>query len=237
LAYHGPIRPELLTEARLYPNVSAESVGAQADVVAQVGWTARHAWRSLTRDPRVYSLLVPAADAVVLAVGGMDYLPTALPTHLREGLGFLRPPAVRRSVRRVYLAAQPRVSRLSRGRFRAMPQRLTDGYLTECVTALRAVRPGVPIIGILPPRHRAAAFGFELRGHPGAWRAAHAWGLKLDVPMADLAAAVQPHLDAGRSNPDGLHFSWESHRDVGLEIARVLQSCPGWPPIRSGADV
>ncbi len=228
LAYHGPARPELLTEPRLFPNVLADELGAEADVVAQVGWTARHVWRSLTRDPRVYSLLVPAADAVVLAVGGMDYLPTALPTHLREGIAFLRPRPVRRGVRRAYLAAQPRVARWTRGRVRAMPQRLTDGYLTNCVSALRSVRPGLPIIGILPPRHRAAAFGGELRGHEAAWLAARAWGAEHDVPMADLAPVVQPHLDAGRANPDGLHFGWESHRDVGLELARVLRTCPGW---------
>lgn len=69
LAFHRPSRPEVLTEARLFPNVMAEALGAESDIVAQVGWTARHVWLSLTRDPRVYSFLVPAADAVVLAVG------------------------------------------------------------------------------------------------------------------------------------------------------------------------
>lgn len=230
LAYHGPSRPELLTEPRLFPNVTAQALGAQADIVAQVGWTGRHVWRALTRDPRVYSFLVPAADAVVLAVGGMDYLPTALPTHIREGIGFLRPRPIRRAVRRLYLAGQPRLARWTHGRIRAMPQALTDGYLARCVTALRTVRPGVPIVGILPPPHRAAAFGYELRGHPRAWAAAKAWGADHDVPMADLAAVVGPHLAAGRANPDGLHFGWESHRDVGMELARVLTSCRGWPP-------
>ncbi len=230
LAYHGPSRPELLSEPRLFPNVTAQTLGAQADIVAQVGWTARHVWRALTRDPRVYSFLVPAADAVVLAVGGMDYLPTALPTHLREGIGYLRPRRLRRGLRRGYLAAQPRLARWTHGRIRAMPQALTDGYLTKCVTVLRAVRPGVPIVGVLPPPHRAAAFGYEVRGHARACAAAKAWASRHEIPMADLAAVVWPHLAAGRANPDGLHFGWEAHRDVGLEIARVLASCPNWPP-------
>jgi len=229
LAFHGPVRPELLTEPRLYPNVMAQALGAESDVVAQVGWTARHIWRSLTRDPRVYSLLVPSADAVVLAVGGMDYLPGAVPTHLREGIGFLRPDWVRRGVRRAFLASQPRAARWTGGRLRALPQTLTDRYLTDCVAALRAVRPGLPIVGIVPPPHRAAAFGFELRGHPRACSAARAWGAEHDVPLTDLAAVVGPHLAAGRANPDGLHFGWESHRDVGLELARVLRSCADWP--------
>jgi len=236
LAYHGPTQPELLTEPRLFPNVMARALGAEADIVAQVGWTARHAWRSLTRDPRVYSLLVPTADAAVLAIGGMDYLPTALPTHLREGIGLLRPRWIRRAARRTYLAAQPRVAWLTGGRLRAMPQRLTDGYLTNCVAALRAVRPGLPIIGTLPPPHRAGAFASELRGHGRGWKAARTWGAEHDVPMADLAAVVRPHLTAGRANPDGLHFGWESHRDVGLELARVLQSCVGWPPVPSTGE-
>lgn len=230
LAYHGPSRPELLTEARLFPNVMAATLGAEADVVAQVGWTARHAWLSLTRDPRVYSFLVPTADAVVLAVGGMDYLPTAQPTHLREGIAYLRPRPLRRGVRRAYLAAQPGVARLTHGRIRAMPQALTDGYLAQCVTALRTVRPGMPIVGILPPPHRGMAFGREIRGHQRALAAARKWGTVHAVPKADLAAVVRPHLAAGRANPDGLHFGWESHRDVGLELARVLLACPGWPP-------
>lgn len=235
LAFHGPVRPELLTDARIFPNVMAQALGAEVDVVAQVGWTARHAWHSLTRDPRVYSCLVPCADAVVLAVGGMDYLPTALPTHLREGIGLLRPAFLRWGVRRAYLASQPRVARWTGGRLRSMPQPLTDRYLANCVSALRALRPGLPIIGIVPPPHRAAAFGFELRGHARACRAARSWGVEHEVPLADLASAVGPHLAAGRANPDGLHFGWESHRDVGLELARVLRTCADWS--RSAGEV
>lgn len=161
LAFHGPVRPELLTDPRIYPNVMAQALGVEADVVAQVGWTARHVWRSLTRDPRVYSFLVPAADAVVVAVGGMDYLPTALPTHLREGIGFLRPAWVRRGVRRAYLAGQPRAARWTRGRLRSLPQPLTDRYLANCVSALRVLRPGLPIIA--DPAAAAPGRGVRLR--------------------------------------------------------------------------
>ena len=162
-------------------------------------------------------------------VGGMDYLPTALPTHLREGIGFLRPTLLRRGVRRAYLASQPSVARWTGGRLRSMPQALTDRYLADCVAALRALRPGLPIVGILPPPHRSAAFGFEVRGHARACSAALAWGAEHDVPLADLASAVGPHLAARRANPDGLHFGWESHHDVGLELARVLRTCRQWP--------
>src|SRR5205085_1356183 len=91
LAFHGPERGELLTEPRIWPNVLARALPGAVDVVARRGWTARDAWWALTRDPQVYSVLLPRADVVVLAVGGMDYLPALLPTYLREGIPYLRP--------------------------------------------------------------------------------------------------------------------------------------------------
>lgn len=228
LSFHGPAGSELLSDPRIYPNVAAAELGAEADILAQVGWTSRHAWRSLTRDPRVYSFLVPTADAVLLAVGGMDYLPSALPTYWREGIAYLRPPPLRRLVRRGYLAAQPRFARATRGRLRAIPQSMTDAYLTRCVTALRAVRPGIPVLGIVPPPHRAASYALEPTGHPRAAAAARTCAERSDVPLVDVSAAVAPHLAAGRANPDGMHFGWEAHRDVGLAVAEAMRRTAGW---------
>src|SRR4051812_43190966 len=107
LAFHGPRQPELLTHSALYPNVLARELGAEVDVVARLGWTARDAWWALTRDPAVYSVLLPRADAVVLGVGGMDQLPASLPTYLREGISYLRPGWVRRPVRSAFHHIHP----------------------------------------------------------------------------------------------------------------------------------
>jgi hypothetical protein len=236
LAFHGPERAELLTHPGLYPNVLAAQLSgpgrrARVEVVARLGWTARDAWEALTRDPRVYSLLLPAADAVVLAVGGMDYLPAIIPSHLREGIRYLRPDGVRRAVRRLYLAAQPRGARLTNGRWRTLPQALTDDYLTKCVTGVRTFRPGVPVIGIVPPPHAAPSYGRVTAGHPPAVAAAHAWGRRMGVPMVDLPAIVTPYLRAGRLNADGMHWPWECHREVGQALAKAvdnaLPQCPG----------
>src|SRR4051812_10845794 len=80
LAFYGPAKGELSTHPKLYPNVMAASLASEAtvhaDLVARTGWTARDAWWALTRDPHVYSVLLPRASAVVLAVGNMDYMPT-----------------------------------------------------------------------------------------------------------------------------------------------------------------
>jgi len=232
LAFHGPQRPELLTHPGLYPNTMARALGddVRATVVARLGWTARHAWEALTRDPHVYSVLLPRADAVVLAVGGMDYLPAILPTHLREGIRYLRPPAVRRAARAAFRAAQPHGARLTRGRWRTLPQRVTDQHLSWCVTGIRTFRPGVPVLGVLPPPHAAPSYGLVTAGHPRAVAAARRWGQRQGVPMVDLPGIVAPYLAAGRVNPDGLHWAWECHAEVGEALAEAVDDSPGWPP-------
>jgi diglucosylglycerate octanoyltransferase len=242
LAFHGPERGELLTHPGLFPNVAAAALTeagcgpVRAEIVARRGWTARDAWEALTRDPRVYSFLLPDADGVLLAVGGMDYLPAVLPTHLREGIRYLRPPVVRRAARRAYLAAQPLGARLTRGRWRSLPQRLTDGYLSRCVYGIRYYHPGTPIFGVLPPPHSAPLYGRVIDGHGAAVDAARRWGQREGVPMVDLPAAVWPHLTAGEGNPDGMHWGWAGHTAAGIAIADVVRAHPDWPRRRRDAQ-
>ncbi|HEY6744475.1 MAG TPA: diglucosylglycerate octanoyltransferase [Mycobacteriales bacterium] len=224
LAFHGPERGELATHSGLFGNVAAAELGTTLDLVARRGWTARDAWWALTRDPHVYSVLLPRADAVLLAVGGMDYLPAVLPTYLREGIAYLRPPALRRAARTAYRAAQPVGARLTGGRWRTLPQRLTDHYLSLCAYGIRYYHPGVPVLGILPPPHRAPLYGGVTAGHGPAVAAARAWGRREDVPMIDVSAVVGRHLPRGRCSPDGIHWSWECHADVGREVAAAVRS-------------
>ncbi len=223
LAFHGPERGELTTHPGLYGNVAAAALGTTLDLVARRGWTARDAWWALTKDPLVYSVLLPRAEAVLLAVGGMDYLPAVLPTYLREGIPYLRPPALRRAARSAYRAVQPVGSRLTCGRWRTLPQPLTDAYLTRCVGGIRYFHPGVPVLGILPPPHTAAFYGRVTTGHLPALAAARAWGAREGVTMVDVASIVARHLAAGGLNPDGMHWGWECHAEVGQAVATAVR--------------
>lgn len=228
LTFYGPDGGELVTETRLFPHVAATLLSTvdravSAKVVARIGWTARDAWWALTRDPQVYSVLLPRADAVVLAVGNMDYLPSTVPSWLREGIRYLRPAELRRTVRGAYRALQPWAARITP--FRALPQHLTDNYLSRCVRGIRYFHPGMLVIGVLPPPHRAPSYGFHARGHGEAVAAARSWGRRENVPMVDLPACVTENLLAGRANPDGMHFGWESHAAVGAAIAGVVGEC------------
>jgi hypothetical protein len=221
LAFHGPQQPELLTHPGLYPNVLGAALDAEVDVVARLGWTARDAWWALTKDPHVYSILLPRADAVVLGVGGMDSLPASLPTYLREGLAYLRPGAVRRAARLLYHRAHPTVVRLLRGRMRVLPQPATDAFLSRCVQGIRLLRPGVPVVAMTPAPWDAPYYPVN-SGHAAARMAALAWAQRECVPILDVEDIVAPSLRDGSANPDGMHWSWEVHRQIGQGLAELI---------------
>lgn len=230
LAFHGPSQAELLTHPGLFPNVLARLLDAEVDTIARLGWTARDAWWAVTRDPYVYSVLLPRADVVVLAVGGMDHLPASLPTYLRNGLDHIRPGGLRRRVKKAYHLANPYVVRATGGRMRALPQRVTLHYLDRIVDAIRAVHPGTAVVGIVPPPFDAEYYGHVTRTHAPAVAAHRRWGREKGVPLADLHLVVQPHLDAGDMNPDGMHWSWSCHEEVAKALAEAIRTNRTFPP-------
>jgi diglucosylglycerate octanoyltransferase len=221
LSFHGPSGPCAADEQRLWPNVAAAAIGATADLVAGFGWTARDLWWSLIGDPRVWADL-RRADAVVIAVGSMDPLPSPLPTYLRTGLRYLRPPWLRRAIRGAYRAAQPRLAVALRGRPVALPKKLTVHYLDKSVYALRVLRPRLPIVAVLPSVHRAPSYGGVYAERDATAAAIAEWGDRAGVPLLDLAAVVADHVLGGRGNPDGMHWGWEGHADVGKAMAAMI---------------
>lgn len=227
LAFHGPGLGELTTEPRLWPNVLADAITAEgrpstATIFGRRGWTARDVWFALTRDPYVYSVLLPRADTVVLAVGGMDYLPAILPSHLREGIRLLRPKLVRTAASAAFRRLQPVGSRVLNGRWRNLPQGLTDHYLTRCVLGIRHFHPDARVVGVTPPPHAAPGYGLVTAGHQRAVRATLAWAEQVDVELLRLDEWVAPHIGSPGMNVDGIHWSWDCHREVGKRAAVLL---------------
>ncbi len=222
LCFHGPVGPLAADDPRLWPSVAASSLGGVSELIAGFGWTARDAWWAVTGDPRFWAALA-RADVLVLAVGGMDTLPSPLPTYLREGLRFLRPDGLRRRVRAAYLAAQPYLSRLLDGRPVALPPRLTERYLGDCVRAVRALRPGLLVVGFVPPVHRAAVYGYVHTGRAAGEAAVRRWAARHDVPRLDVPARTGDHVRGGHGNPDGIHWGFEAHRAVGQALADMVR--------------
>jgi hypothetical protein len=226
LAFHGPADPMPSDDPRLWPNVAAAELGGRARMFAGFGWTARDAFWSLTGDPNVWTVL-PEMDVLVLAVGSMDTLPSPLPSYLRGGLRYLRPDRLRRWARKRYLGALPWLARATGGRPVALPPHLTVRYLDECVAAVRALRPDFPIVAILPPTHRAPAYGNVHTGYAPAHAAIKAWGERTGIPLVDLYELTAEHVRSGQGNPDGMHWGWAGHAAVGHAMAERIRKLLG----------
>ncbi|HEX7353240.1 MAG TPA: SGNH/GDSL hydrolase family protein [Mycobacteriales bacterium] len=219
LAFHGPERAEPIDDPRLWPNLMGVRLGVEVEVFARQGWTAREAWWALSRDPRIWPLL-PKAEAVLLATGGMDKLPTALPSYLRSGLSYLPTEKSRRLARRAYLAVNPVAIRLVGGPFRTLGQRQTDAYHSRCVAALRALRPDLPVAGVVVHDWSSPYYPSN-HTHAAAVAATVAWAARERIPLADWATAVAPFAPHGL-NPDGMHLGWAAHAAVAEATAEVL---------------
>ena len=177
----------------------------------------------MTKDPNVWGVLLPRADALVLGVGQMDHLPAAVPTWLRDSIPYVRPGTLRRRVRGVYNSATPYVIRATGGRLRQLPQAATDHYLARIVAGVRAYRPGIPVVLLGPSPHAAASYPSH-RQHAPAVAAARRWAVVHDAGFVDLDPIVGPTLAAGTGNPDGMHWAWEAHAGIGEALATELRS-------------
>lgn len=224
LAFHGPTRAEPPDHPALFPSVCAAELGpdVRVDLVARMGWTARDGWWSLTRDPVVWGTYLPRASAVILAQGGFDQLPAALPTWLRDSIPYLRPGGVRRRVRSAYLASAPGVIRVTGGRLQQLPPTATSHYMGRILMGIRTLRPDLPFVRLLPSPWRSPLYPVQ-RPHAEAVAEARRWCLSVDVPAVDCDACV----DTTTNNPDGLHWGWDSHARVGTATAAALRTA-GW---------
>ncbi|NMN94593.1 diglucosylglycerate octanoyltransferase [Antrihabitans stalactiti] len=219
LAYYGPKGGLPSDHPEIWPNLVAAELGWDLVLVARIGWTCRDAYWALIQDPTVWAS-VPKAGAVIFATGGMDSLPSPLPTALREQIRYIRPPLVRRYVRSGYQWLQPRLSKL--GRPVALPPRLTVEYLEKSRAALAYLRPELPFIASLPAVHDCEAYGRVHAGREPAVRATTKWGAEHDVPIVDLSV-VADNIFSSEANPDGIHWGWEAHRRVAAAMIGALR--------------
>ena len=112
-------------DPRIWPNLVAAQLGWDVELIGRIGWTCRDVWWAATQDPRAWAAL-PRAGAVIFATGGMDSLPSPLPTALRELIRYVRPSWLRRWVRDGYCWVQPRLSPVARS---ALPPHVSVEYL------------------------------------------------------------------------------------------------------------
>jgi diglucosylglycerate octanoyltransferase len=224
LTFHGPERQELLTERRIWPNVTGLASGLVPDVVARAGWTSRDGWWAITKDPRVWTTLAdPGLAGIVFAVGSMDAAPASVPVWAREAIPYVRPGQIRRRVRSAYLTAHPHVVRATSGAIRQLPQAATEHYWARSVAAIRHHRADLPIVMLGPSPWRSPSYPSN-RHYPTMLGAARHFARRHDLCFVDVEPIVGPMHVAGTGNPDGLHWDWPTHARVGAAVAAALPS-------------
>ncbi|MFN8228681.1 MAG: diglucosylglycerate octanoyltransferase [Mycobacterium sp.] len=226
LSYYGPTGGLPSDDPRIWPNIVAAQLGWDVELIGRIGWTCRDVWWAATQDPRSWAAL-RHAGAVVFATGGMDSLPSPLPTAMRELIRYVRPATLRRWVRDGYGWVQPRLSPIARA---ALPPHLTAEYLEMTRAAIDFNRPGIPVVASLPSVHVADTYGRAHRGRAGTVAAITGWAAEHDVPLVDLEAAVAAEMYAGRGNPDGIHWNFAAHENVADLMLKALAETGVVPP-------
>ncbi len=227
LSFQGPQGIVTPTDPRLFPNVMVEQLSMElgrpvtVTGAAREGWTTRDAWWALTKDPHVFAEELPVTDALFIGVGGMDQLPTVMPTYLRDSIPYIRPGALRRKVRRAYRDLAPRSVALTGGLMRQLPQSATDRYLTRIVQAVRLISGNIPIVTFTPSPYGGRTYPSQ-KFHAAARRAMISWGINHQVAVLDIEEIVNRHTLVGDRNPDGMHWGWSTHQEVGTGIARLM---------------
>ncbi|MDL9935551.1 SGNH/GDSL hydrolase family protein [Gordonia sp. ABSL1-1] len=225
LAYYGPTGGLPANDPRIWPTLVGEKCGAPVRLFGRIGWTSRDIWWALTQDPNIWAA-VPDADVVVLAFGGMDSLPSPLPTALREQIRYLRPNGLRQIVRNGYQWVQPRASRL--GWPVALPPAVTVEYLEKIRSALAQLRPDLEILLCLPPTHASPYYGNVHSGRIPTTAAMSSWAAEHQIRCVDFYPATRDAFadDAVEMNPDGIHWGFECHRAIADVVAEAVLCTP-----------
>lgn len=221
LSFYGPTGGLAADDARIWPNLVASGVSRPVDLFARIGWTSRDIWWAITQDPRIWAAL-PKAEVVVLAYGGMDSLPSPLPTALREQIRYVRPSALRERVRSTYGWLQPRLSGL--GWPMALPPRVTVDYFEKVRSSISQLRPELPILVALPPTHASPYYGYAHHGRVPTSAAIARWAAAHRLPTVDFYPITAAHFADGadRMNPDGIHWGLHTHEAIAGLVAPAV---------------
>ncbi|GAA13228.1 hypothetical protein GOALK_072_00310 [Gordonia alkanivorans NBRC 16433] len=222
LAYYGPVGGLPANDPRIWPSLVGADVDLPVKLFGRIGWTSRDVWWALTQDPNIWAT-VPHTDVVVLAFGGMDTLPSPLPTALREQIRYVRPNRLRQLVRDAYSWVQPRGARL--GWPLALPPKVTVEYLEKIHEALSQLRPDLPIVVCLPPTHSSPYYGHVHTGRIPTTAAMARWAEQHGLPCVDFYPVTRDAFEdpVAAMNPDGIHWGFSCHRQIADLVTPVVE--------------
>jgi diglucosylglycerate octanoyltransferase len=234
LSFHGPEGPLPLRDQRLLPTATKERLEAATGepwemlFVGRAGWSTRELALAVQKDPHLQQQVLHHADAVVLALGGADYLPVGYPRVLWLSLAHLRPDWLRRRLRHRLHLAHPHLVRLTGERMRYTPRSVHRRSLRLCMQAVRLLTPDGAVCALLPPLHVGSYYRSSLRHHADAVADTAEAAAEFAIPTVDMAGLMRPHLD--RMNPDGIHWAYEIHAAAADAAAALLVDQLQAPP-------
>jgi diglucosylglycerate octanoyltransferase len=225
-SFTGDRGPLLPSDPTIYPNVvrslleEAMERPCVVNVVSRPGTDSREAYRAVTKDRHLQFEVLAGADAVVVGISSFDHAPAGLPPVLEAIAPYLRPPALRRRVRKAMLDLYGVGTRLTGSRFARTPLpefvRAYDGLLFQ----IRALTRGAAGVVLGPTSHRSAYYG---PGHPNREaREEIQFDIARQHGFATVACwpLVEPAAD--RLNPDGVHWPSDVHAAIGTALAAPL---------------
>lgn len=218
--------PRLPTTPHLYPNVAARLLAAALDrdvrpvVVARAGTTIRDVHRTVTKDRHVMFDVLQGADAVVVGFGGFDHAPGGIPPAVDAVVPFVRPPGLRRALRRGLTAAYPWVVRATRHRQLRTDAETFDRLYDDLFVHVRGLTFGAPGMALGPTSHHRAAFYAGRHPRHREREAAQLAIAAAHYPVQPVWELVAPH--AADFNVDGIHWPPAAHEAVGRAVANLL---------------
>ncbi|SIS07846.1 diglucosylglycerate octanoyltransferase [Williamsia sterculiae] len=234
LAYYGPEGGLPADDPRIWPSLVADELDLDLELFGRIGWTTRDVWWALIQDPRIWSV-IPRARLVVLAIAGMDTLPSPLPTALREDIRYIRPARLRQWVRAAYGRLQPLLSPV--GWPIALPASATVDHLEKIRSSLAAVRPDLPVVMALPPTHRSPYYAGVHTARIPTTTAIRRWADTHRVPTVDFYPTTAHHFAEGDCNPDGIHWGFDCHRDIAGVVVGGVRDLVGSGSVDDPAGV
>lgn len=221
LCYHGPDARLRTDDPRMFPNVMADRVQAgtgrrtEAVVVARSGWNTRDLWELVTKDVAAQERDLPAADVVVVHGVGADALPVGIPTWLKDLIPRVPSAALRKRLRRLYVRRHAQLVRVTAGRMRMVPRRVTLDLWPRLVDMVSFYSDGAVVVACGCPPTSGLLHG-RVDPHSAAGTAdVRRMATEKGLPFVD----PQPLCDVAAYNPDGIHWDYGSHLRVGEALA------------------
>lgn len=230
LAFFGPKGGLAANDPGIWPSIVASGCDRELKLFGRIGWTSRDVWWALTQDPNIWAA-IPDAEVVVMAFGGMDSLPSPLPTAFREQIRYIRPNWLRQQVRDGYQWVQPRASKL--GWPLALPGSVTAEYWDKIGSSIKQLRPELPIVVCLPPTHASPYYGFVHKGRLETTNAIADYARAQSFPTVDFYPTTRDAFadPEQQMNPDGIHWGLQCHRDIAALVTPVVREALAVPTL------